>query len=78
MATYEQRNKIINDIYQKVIQNQFNGICIDFAEIDDVNSFNRFLIEITPKFKESGLTVFVKKNKFIDTKKIKSIADFVI
>ena len=33
-----------------------------FDKIDDINSFNRFLIEIKPKFKESGLKVAIKIN----------------
>lgn len=77
-ATYEQRNRIINEIYQEVMKKQYKGICINFEKIDDINSFHRFLIELTPKFKESGLKVMVKLNEQIDQEKVKNIVDFII
>lgn len=77
-ATYTQRNKVINELYDKVMQKQYKGICIDFKEIDDINSFNRFLIEITPKFRESGLKVIVILNSQMEQEKVKNIVDFTI
>ena len=77
-ATYSQRSEIIQNIYNKVMQNQYKGVCIDFEEIDDVNSFYRFLIELSPKFKESGLKVMVKASTPIDKEKVKNIVDFIM
>ncbi len=77
-ATYTQRNQIINDLYNQVISKQYQGICIDFEQIDDVNSFYRFLIELTPKFKESGLKVVVKLNSPIKKERIKNIVNLVM
>lgn len=77
-ATYTQRNQIINNLYNQVISKQYQGICVDFEQIDDVNSFYRFLIELTPKFKESGLKVVVKLNGQIKKERIKDIVNFVI
>ncbi len=76
LATYEQRNKVINEIYQKLMEKQYKGICIEFEKIDDVNNFYRLLIEMTPKLKESGLKVVVKLNQQMDKEKVKSIVDF--
>lgn len=75
-TTYTQRNQMIKQLYNQVIENQYTGICIDFDKIDDINSFYRFLIELTPKFKESGLKVMVKINQYIDKKKVKDIVDY--
>lgn len=77
-ATYTQRNQMINDLYNQVISKQYQGICIDFEQIDDVNSFYRFLIELTPKFKESGLKVVVKLNGQIKKERIKNIVNLII
>lgn len=77
-ATYSLRNDIIKNVYNQVMQNQYKGVYIDFQEIDDVNSFYRFLIELSPKFKESGLKVAVKVNQQLDKKRIKNIVDFTI
>ena len=77
-STYEKRNIIINKLYELMVQNQYKGICIDFSEIDDINSFYRFLIELTPKFKESGFIVVVQKNELMEAEKVKNIVDFVV
>ncbi len=61
-----------------VVKNQVKGINIDFETINDVNSFYRFIIEITPKFKESGLKVCVTLNKNINRDKIENIVDYII
>ncbi len=77
-ATYSLRNNYIKNIYNEVMQNQYKGVYIEFEEIDDVNSFYRFLIELSPKFKESGLQVVVKINQQLDQEKVESIVDFIV
>lgn len=78
LLTYTQRNTVINNIYQHLMQYQFKGINIAFDKIDDVNSFNRFLIELKPKLKESGLKLCITYNEALDKTKIQSIADWII
>ncbi len=77
-ATYHQRNEVIKDLYQKTLDGDFKGVCIDFEKIDDIHSFYRFLIELTPKFRESGLLVAVKLKPQLDKAKVKGIVDFVL
>lgn len=78
LMTYANRNKIINDLYVFLIKNKAKGVYINFSEIDDVNSFYRFLIELTPKFKESGMYVIVEDNKVLDKNKLETIVDYVV
>lgn len=78
LMTYADRNKIINDLYVFLIKNKAKGVYIKFSEIDDVNSFYRFLIELTPKFKESGMYVIVEDNKVLDENKLETIVDYVV
>ena len=78
LMTYSNRNKIINDLYVFLIKNKAKGVYINFNEIDDVNSFYRFLIELTPKFKESGMYVIVEDNKVLDKNKLETIVDYVV
>lgn len=59
--TYTDRNKVINELYKKLVEHQFSGVNINFKKIDDVNSFNRFIIELTPRLKELGIKVAVTK-----------------
>ena len=77
-STYSQRNAIIKSIYEEVIKNEYNGIFIEVEDIDDVNSFYRFIIELVPKFKESGLKIGIKITDQIDKEKVKDIVDFSI
>ena len=65
-------------MYQKTLDGDFKGVCIDFEKIDDIHSFYRFLIELTPKFRESGLLVAVKLKPQLDKAKVKGIVDFVL
>ena len=78
LLTYAERNKFINELYVFLVKNGAKGIYINFAEIDDLNSFYRFLIELTPKFKESGMYVVVENNKLLDKNKLNSIVDYVV
>ena len=78
LLTYSQRNQVINSLYEQIIKYQYKGININFETIDDLNSFYRFVIELTPKFKESGLIVSVSLNKGLDKNKLEKIVDYVI
>ena len=78
LRSYESRNSIINSLYYNIINHQCSGINVNFEKIDDINSFNRFIIELTPRFKELGIKVAVTYNKNIDEKKLENIVDFII
>ena len=78
LRTYTDRNKVINDLYYILVEHEFQGVNINFEKIDDVNSFNRFIIELTPRLKELGLKVSVTANKNIDTEKLKDVVDIII
>lgn len=79
LLTYTQRNTVINNIYQYLMQYQFQGVFIKFEKIDDWNSFNRFLIELKPKLKESGLKLgIIYNSENIEKSKIENIADLLI
>lgn len=53
-------------------------ICIDFENIDDIEGFYRFIIELTPRFKEAGYKVLVKYKDGLDIERLRSIVDYVI
>lgn len=78
LRTYTDRNKVINDLYYILVEHEFQGVNINFEKIDDVNSFNRFVIELTPRLKELGLKVSVTVNKNTDTEKLKDVVDIII
>lgn len=78
LLTYSQRNNVINQLYEKIVTKGLKGININFETIDDINSFYRFIIELSPKFKESGLKVCVTMNKNINKEKIENVVDYII
>ena len=78
LLTYTDRNKVINELYKKIVEYQFSGININFEKIDDVNSFNRFIIELTPRLKELGIKVSVTKNENVDKEKLSKIVDIIV
>ena len=59
MLSYTQRSQIINSLVSLVKENEYMGINIGFNAVDDVNSFNRFIIELMPRMQEMGIVVSV-------------------
>lgn len=78
LLNYTDRNKVINELYKMLVDYQFAGININFKKIDDVNSFNRFVIELTPRLKELGIKVAVTKNENVDKDKLSKVVDIII
>lgn len=78
LLTFNQRNQAINSLYSQIVKYQFKGVNVNFETIDDVNSFYRFLIEMTPRFKESGLIVAVTLNDNLDKSKLEKITNYII
>ena len=78
LLTYSQRSQLINSLCSVITKYQYKGININFKDIDDINSFYRFVIELTPRFKENGLIVCVTINDEIDKEKILKITDYII
>ena len=80
MLSYTQRSQIINSLVSLVKENEYMGINIGFNAIDDVNSFNRFIIELMPKCKNADIKVCVSigDNVNLDKKKLEKIVDYVV
>ena len=78
LLTYSQRSQLINSLCSVITKYQYKGININFKDIDDINSFYRFVIELTSRFKENGLIVCVTINDEIDKEKILKITDYII
>ena len=76
--TYNQRDSIIEDIYIKMVQNNLIALNINFNKINDLNSYYRFLIEIAPKLRESGIKIIVTNNEMLNIEKLETIVDYII
>jgi len=58
---YKLRQKLINNIVKLAIDNNFDGINIDFEymNMSDKDMFSRFIIELAPRLKEYGMVLSV-------------------
>lgn len=58
---YKLRQKLINNIVNLAIENNFDGINIDFEymNMSDKDVFSRFIIELAPRLREYGMVLSV-------------------
>ena len=77
-SSYTTRTCLINVLYNEFVNNNISVICIDFDDIDDTEGFYRFIIELTPRFKEVGFKVLVKYQDGLDMERLNNIVDYVI
>lgn len=58
---YKLRQKLINNIVNLAIENNFDGVNIDFEymNMSDKDMFSRFIIELAPRLKELGMVLSV-------------------
>lgn len=79
LLSYSQRSQVINSLKEMMIKYNYIGINIELATIDDINSFYRFILELTPRFKAAGIKVAVTlNNSNLEKSRIKDVVDYVI
>ena len=61
LSTYENREYLIDNILDELIDAGVDGVNIDFENMyqTDKNNYSRFLIELAPRLREAGLTLSV-------------------
>lgn len=86
---YKLREKLINNLVNLVLENNFDGINIDFENIykDDNDMFTRFIVELAPRLKEYGKVLSVDVTApdgsddwslCFNRNKIGKIADYIV
>lgn len=78
LLSYSQRSQVTNELIGYLKEHQYFGINVNFSSIDDINSFYRFLIELSPRLKDENLKLAVTLNKNIDKRKIEKLVDYII
>lgn len=79
LLSYSQRSQVINSLKEMMIKYNYVGINIELETIDDINSFYRFILELAPRFKASGIKVAVTlNNSNLEKDRIKDVVDYVI
>ena len=61
LSTYENREYLIDNILDELIDAGVDGVNIDFENMykEDKDNYSRFLIELAPRLREAGLTLSV-------------------
>lgn len=61
MNSYEERKKLIEKIVSLCVENNLDGINVDFENMkeEDKDLYSRFIIELTPRIKEIGMAISV-------------------
>lgn len=77
LEDYKSRTKLIDAIVKSSIENNINGISIDFDEIEN-NNMRRFIIELTPKLREIGISTCLVLNKNMEEKDYINIVDYIV
>lgn len=83
-----QTNELLNDYYirtslielivKKSIENNINGVSIDFTGIQDGESMKRFVIECAPKLRESGISTCIVLHENIEKQDYLNIVDYIV
>lgn len=75
---YKARTELIDTIIQEVLENNINGIVINFDKNEQKDNALRFVIEITPKLREIGISTGIVLNENIKKNEYINIVDYII
>ena len=75
---YESREQLINSIIEYAVKYRLKGININFNSITNSSDFCRFIIELTPRLRDLGLTTNVVLNNSFKEEKIIGVVDYLI
>ena len=78
ISSYAKRTELIDNVLNYSSKYKLKGINIDFRNVSNNNDFCRFIIELTPRLRELGLTTNVVLNDSFDEAKIIGIVDYLI
>lgn len=78
ISNYKTRTELIDTIVGFVSKYRIRGINIDFQNVTNNSSFDRFIIELTPRLRELGITTNVILNNSFEETNLVGIVDFLI
>ena len=78
LKSYAKRNELINTILNYIAKYKLKGININFKDLTDSKDFSRFMIELTPRLRELGITTNVVLNDSFDEEPLIGIVDYLI
>lgn len=77
LGDYKTRTKTINFIIDSLKASNINGINLDLSHIQNTELALRFIIELTPKLRNNGITVCIIPNDNIKEEQYNKIVDYI-
>lgn len=78
LSDYKFRTELIDTIIENVLENNINGIVINFDKNEQKDNTLRFAIEIAPKLREFGISTGIVLNENVKKDDYINIADYII
>jgi len=78
LQDYKSRTLLIDNIVNLAIKYDIKGINISFSNINNIQAFNRFVIELAPRLREIGISANVILTENLNETDYAGIVDFVI
>ena len=78
ISDYKLRTELIDLIVDKSVENNVNGVCINFSEVENNENIKRFLIELSPKLREIGINICLVINDNIEKDDYLNIVDYIV
>lgn len=78
IANYKTRTELIDTIVGFVSKYRVRGINLDFQNVTNQNDFERFIIELTPRLRELGITTNVILNNSFEETNLVGVVDYLI
>ena len=78
LGDYKSRTTFIDLIVKKCIENNINGISIDFKGIQNKEIIKRFIIECAPKLREIGISTCIVLNDNLDEQDYINLVEYIV
>ena len=78
ITSYKTRTELIDTIVSFVSKYRVRGINLDFQKVTDQESLDRFIIELTPRLRELGITTNVILNSSFEETNLVGVVDYLI
>ena len=75
---YKTRTELIDAIVNNTINNNISGVVINFSKIQDNENFKRFIIELSPKLREIGITTGIVINDNLNKDDYKNLVEYIV
>lgn len=75
---YTKRTELIDTLVAFISKYRIRGVNIDFQNVENKEIFDRFVIELTPRLRDLGITTNVVLNNSFEETNLIGIVDFLI